>query len=151
MQRSGTIYISLLLLVIVVPSPAITDTYCFEKAGRYYNISPTLLIAISQVESNHNPVAIRHNLNGSVDYGHMQINSCWKKSLSAGWEYLSDSCYCTMVGAWVLQRCIDRYGYNWNAVACYHAGRAPSELGDRKKRQAVNYVIKIQQAVKNLK
>ena len=142
-----TIFISLLFLTAAVPSLVTADTYCFEEVGRYYNISPTLLTAISHVESNHNPAAIRHNLNGSIDCGHMQINSCWKKSLSAGWEHLSNPCYCTMVGAWILNGCVERYGYNWNAVACYHAGRSPAELRSKRKQRAVSYIKKVQHAI----
>jgi len=144
-------YMLLLFLMAVMPFPAMADTYCFEKAGQYYNISPALLAAISYVESNHNPDAVHYNTNGSADYGHMQINSCWKKSLSFRWKYLSDPCYCTMVGAWILRQCADRYGYNWNAVACYHTGRAISELDPGEKQRGINYIRKVQHFVSSFR
>ena len=148
-----TIFIFIVSPVVVgfLLSTANADTYCFEKAGVYYNVSPALLTAISYVESKRDPNAVHHNTNGSVDRGHMQINSCWKRSLSAGWNHLSTPCYCTMVGAWILRQCVDRYGYDWDAVVCYHMGKASSELEHRKKQQAANYVGKVQFAITNFK
>ncbi len=150
MQISKAMVVSVFLSMVVVSPLSAAGIYCFDKAGRDYNISPALLSAISYVESSHNANAINHNTNGSVDYGHMQINSCWKKSLSSRWKYLSDPCYCTLVGAWILRQCINRYGYRWNAVACYHMGRVPSEHESRKRQEAVNYIQKVQHAL-NLK
>ena len=150
MQPMKIVFIFLVFLIPVVFSQATVHAYCFEKAGRYYDISPTLLKAISLVESNYKPDAVHRNMDGSVDYCHMQVNSCWKKHLSYKWQYLSDPCYCTMVGAWILRQCIDRYGYNWNAVACYHTGKSPTELKLPKKRRAINYVRKVQHALSNI-
>lgn len=142
---------SLFFLAAALLSPAAVHAYCFEKAGQYYNISPLLLIAISCVESNHRPDAVHRNADGSVDYCHMQVNSCWKKHLPDAWRHLSDPCYCTMVGAWILRQCIDRYGYNWDSVACYHAGKSPSELDHPRKQAVADYVRKIQHAVLNIR
>ena len=33
---------------------------------------------------------------------------------------LNDGCYNVKVGAWILDRCIRRYGYTWAAVGCYN-------------------------------
>jgi soluble lytic murein transglycosylase-like protein len=121
----------------------VLSAFCFDDAGRYYNIPPGLLKAISLVESNMQPDAVNHNKNGSVDYGHMQINSYWKKHLKERWQFLGDPCYCTMVGAWILSQCIDRYGFNPDAVVCYHTGKPLSELSHARISKAVVYLDKI--------
>lgn len=48
----------------------------FQKVGSAFGISPNLLKAIARKESNFNPAAISgFNLNGTRDYGLMQLNS----------------------------------------------------------------------------
>lgn len=113
--------------------------FCFEEAGREFNVSPLLLWGISSVESGFNPVAVNRNTNGSYDYCHMQINSRWAKTLGPeGWAALADPCQCTRTGAWVLSMCIRDYGYTWQAVGCYNS-RTP-EKRDR-------YAAKVMRAV----
>ena len=95
--------------------------FCFEEAGEKYGVSPQLLWAIAKTESNFNPTAVNYNRNGSFDYGLMQINSSWYKELGRErWMNLRDACYNAKVGAWILDRCIRRYGYTWTAVGCYN-------------------------------
>ncbi|MEA3428859.1 MAG: lytic transglycosylase domain-containing protein [Thermodesulfobacteriota bacterium] len=134
---------AVILYVILIAKMSQSFCFCFYEAGETYNISPALLKAISQVESNMHPHAINHNANGSVDYCHMQINSYWKQHLKDRWQYLSDPCYCTMVGAWILKQCIIRYGYNLNAIACYHSGRGLSRLNTVKRERTIKYLRKI--------
>lgn len=118
------IFLAGLLLLIC---PGICLSFCFEEAGRFYGISPELLRAIAEVESNYNPNAINYNSNGSYDFGLMQINSAWARTLGMdNWLRLGDPCFNVMVGAWVLAQCIDRYGYTWEAVGCYNA-RSPEK------------------------
>jgi len=140
-RDSTKIIIFSLLLVLTCYSQA--PCFCFDLAGSYYGVSPLILQAISKVESNYNPGAINHNRDGSIDYCHMQINSRWIKYLGYRWEYLSDPCYCTMVGAWILRQCIDRYGYTWDAIACYHSGKSLGELTGKARERAVEYVKRI--------
>ena len=97
---------------------------CFEQAGQRYGIAPSLLKAISAVESGFNPGARNRNRDGSEDLGHMQINSRWLPSLARFGitrETLVDPCTNTMVGAWVLAQNIQRFGYSWDAVGAYNA------------------------------
>jgi len=102
--------------------PSILNAFCFEDAGRAYNINPLLLESIASIESNFNPKAINKNRNGSQDIGLMQVNSIWVKPLKLDPdELVSDPCYNTMIGAKILRQCIDRYGYAWEAVGCYNA------------------------------
>lgn len=98
------------------------QTYCFDEAGETYGIHPNLLWAIANGESNFNPLAINYNRNGSYDFGVMQINSGWYKTLGHDlWMALNKPCTNIKVGAWILAGCIKRYGYTWDAVGCYNA------------------------------
>jgi soluble lytic murein transglycosylase-like protein len=107
---------------LLAPHLAFSQDYCFEEAGKQYGIAPVLLWAISKEESLFNPYAINLNRNGTYDYCHMQINSSWAKEVGEDvWASLGDPCQCTMVGAWILSRCIKDYGYSWEAVGCYHS------------------------------
>jgi len=146
-----TIATACILFTLATLAKAGQDPYCFHKAGIYYNISPQLLKAISLVESNLNPYAINYNKNGTYDYCHMQINSPWAKKIGIkNWYHLSNPCYCTFVGAWILKLCIIRYGYNWNAVSCYHTGKAPYELPPKKRKRANDYIAKVKEKLKQL-
>jgi len=118
------------------------DTLCFAEAGEMYDISPTLLKAISWTESRHNNEAINWNSNGTYDYCHMQINSAWYQSLGHDkWMSIADPCACTMVGAEILKKCIDAYGYTWEAVGCYNASS---------KNKRTKYAHKIYNAIQKI-
>lgn len=120
------------------------DSYCFLQAGEKYQISPTLLWAISRVESTLNPYAVNYNGRKSVDVGHMQINSCWYRKIGkARWDYLFDPCYCTNIGAWILSDCVARYGNTWKAIACYNCGRDFDKLSPVLKVRVWKYVSKV--------
>jgi len=109
--------------------PAHLYCFCFEEAGKKYNISPTLLKSIARVESGLNPKAVNRNPNGSTDMGLMQINSAWLKTLNVTRDDLmNNACLNTMTGAWVLRQCIDRHGYTWEAVGCYNAYSADKRV-----------------------
>lgn len=115
---------SFLVVLFFIFSPINTSgaDLCFGEAAKIYGINPKLLEAISKVESNHNNNAINWNSNGTYDYCHMQINSAWYQSLGHDkWMSIADPCSCTLVGAEILEKCIDRYGYTWEAVGCYNA------------------------------
>lgn len=118
----------LLVLFFTVRIYAVDFNTCFNYAGRVFNISPLLLKSIAEVESNFNQSAIHKNPNGTIDVGIMQINSCWIRTI--GWKHWAmvrkDACYNIYVGAWILRRCINRYGYTWLAVSCYHTGNGYS-------------------------
>ena len=123
------------------------QAFCFNRAGIMYSISPELLEAIARVESGLDPDAINRNADGSYDYGLMQINSRWQEKLSSNWSHLSNPCYNVMVGSWILKQCIDRYGYTWDAVACYHTGRGISDLKGARRERATRYVRKVREAL----
>lgn len=100
---------------------------CFEQAGARYGVAPSLLEAISKVESGRDPLARNLNRDGSEDLGHMQINSRWLGVLSAygiDRQKLLEPCLNTHIGAWILAQNIRRLGYGWDAVGAYNA-RSP--------------------------
>ena len=98
------------------------DDYCFMAAEATYGINARVLWSISRHESGHNPIAVNKNKNGTIDYCHMQINSGWQRVIGReNWRRLSNKCYCTMVGAWILSHCIRNHGYNWVAIGCYNS------------------------------
>lgn len=143
----------LFIVVLFVALALITKVhaYCFEEAGQRYSVSPLLLYAISNVESAFDIRAINVNTNSSEDRGHMQINSFWKKYLGDhGWNSLYDPCYCTNVGAWILARCIARYGNTWDAVACYHCGHSPDDMPEERRPEAYRYIDKVQEKLNEL-
>lgn len=100
-----------------------------------------MLWGIAKHESNMNPVAINYNTDGSYDFGVMQINSSWAKTLGRErWDSLADACTNVKTGAWILRQCIDEYGYNWKAIGCYNS-RTPSKR-DRYARIIANLMAK---------
>lgn len=120
------VFLALLLICLIFPAGVSafqneTD-FCFDKAGKAYGINPQLLKSLAKAESGLDPKAINRNTNGTVDMGLMQINSAWIKKLGLDpAKLLSDPCYNTMVGARILNYCIDSYGYTWKAIGCYNA------------------------------
>jgi soluble lytic murein transglycosylase-like protein len=97
---------------------------CFDQAASRYHVPVELLKAISTVESNGNPAAKNVNQNGSVDYGHMQINDWWLPKLEPYGitkASLLDPCVNTYVGAWILAQSIAKHGLTWNAIGAYNA------------------------------
>jgi len=136
-------------LLILLLASAVSYGFCFKKAGDIYQISPELLHTIARVESGLDPSARNKNRNGSYDLGLMQINSCWKKHLGPKWRHVSDPCYNVMVGSWILRQCMDRYGYSWDGVACYHTGKGLSDADAKKLALAKKYIRKVQSALEN--
>lgn len=114
----------LLFILLILQMAFACQASCFEQAGIRYGIAPSLLKAISAVESASNPAAHNRNRNGSEDIGHMQINSRWLGVLASygiGRDQLFDPCVNTHVGAWILAQNISRLGYGWDAIGAYNA------------------------------
>ncbi len=111
-----------LLILLIAGVPAFSHAFCFEEAGREYDIAPLLLWSIAKNESGFNPRAVGRNTNGTYDFGLMQINSSWAATLGpTRWNALADPCTNVRTGAWILRQCIDKYGYDWKAVGCYNS------------------------------
>ncbi|MCP3922720.1 MAG: lytic transglycosylase domain-containing protein [Desulfobacterales bacterium] len=139
----------LIMILVIVPLIALGEEFCFEEAGKMYDISGKLLETISLTESNKNNLAENRNRK-SVDSCHMQINSFWKNKLNGGWVMLKkDPCYCSKVGSWILRQCINRYGYNWNSIVCYNTGHSLDDLPDNRKVSAVKYINRFYRILDN--
>jgi hypothetical protein len=104
------------------------NAFCFEQAGREYNINPALLAAIAQVES-----SMRHDVlneshyerTKSIDIGLMQINSGALKQLAKEGitkeMLLRDPCTNVRVGARILAEKFKKEGPGWEGVGAYNA------------------------------
>lgn len=138
-----------LMLVLSVNAHA----FCFEQAGREFNVNPKLLSAIAQVES-----SMKHDvLNEShfartktIDIGLMQINSSALKQLEKEGitkELLvSDPCVNVRVGARILAEKFKKEGPGWEGVGAYNA--ACSQLKGEACREARNtYTNKVWRAM----
>ncbi len=110
-----------IVLLILTLIPSSIWAFCFQEAGSRYQVSPLLLWGIAKVESGLDPSAINPNRNGTVDVGLMQVNSIWAEQLGKTWDHLDDPCTNVMAGAWILNQCVQDYGYTWKAVGCYHS------------------------------
>ena len=142
------------LLSIMLPTSALAswDT-CFETAGLYYGIDPTLLKAIAIKESDMKSDAFNENrgINGSYDVGVMQINSAHHKKLeddySLSLDNIKQPCQNIVLGAWILAHCINVFGNNWEAVGCYNAGTAKSKRQKEKRSSYAEKVIVIYERI----
>lgn len=119
---------ALLALIIALFSPhakAAVPNECWVGAAQRHNVDVYLLYSIAWVESKLNPQAIGKNRNGSLDLGLMQINTIWLPELAKYQikpESLIDGCTSVYVGAWILAKNIQRYGYTWQAIGAYNSG-----------------------------
>ncbi len=138
MRRSASLSVLAGMLVagMAVGAAALAD--CYDDAGTYYRLSPSLLRAIAYVESRGEAGAIGGNSDGSLDMCAMQINSQWLPKLArfgiTGGDLLADECTCIYSGAWILAGEVDRHGYSWEAVARYHS---PSQA------RGLDYVLRV--------
>ena len=97
---------------------------CWDAAAAYHHVDPWLLYAIAYVESRFQTKALGKNTNGSVDMGMMQINSIWYANLKRQGIPLSalhNACASTYIGAWILSKNIQKYGYTWRAIGAYNS------------------------------
>lgn len=122
---------------------------CFDDAGLHYGVSPLLLKAIAYQESSLRPEAFNQNRDktGSVDVGLMQINSVHHKKLeddfSLSLDQINQPCQNIILGAWVLAHCIHVFGNNWEAVGCYNAGTARTEIQRTRRARYASKILAI--------
>ena len=135
---------TLILSYLPVTDYAIASEFCFEEAGQMYGINPIVLKSIAKVESNYDPAALNKNTNGTYDVGLMQINTIWKPLLGKErWNLLENACFNTKTGAWILAMCINKYGYNWKALGCYHS-QTP-ELSEQYAKKVFSHLQKLKE------
>ena len=97
---------------------------CFEQAGSYQGVNPTVLRAIVWFESKGNASAVHRNADGSVDIGQAQINSIHFSTLArygVPRHALTDACVNVFVAAWLLKQKMVRHGNTWRAIGAYHS------------------------------
>jgi soluble lytic murein transglycosylase-like protein len=85
-------------------------------------VNPIILRSIAIVEIGNKPWATNRNLNVSVDYGEMQINSIHLPELAQcgmSTRDLFNGCESICTGAWIYRKQIVKYGNTWAAVGAY--------------------------------
>jgi len=110
------------LAILFIFHPLLVFAFCFDEAAREYGLNASLLRSIATVESNCNPSALSYNRNGSTDLGIMQINSSWIRPMRLNEsELLKNPCYNVKTAAKILKKCVEKHGYDWEAIGCYNA------------------------------
>lgn len=130
------------MLIALVSVSGYGHAFCFDKAGKRYNVSPLLLKAHAIKESHLKPNAINRSANGEA-VGLMQIHSQWFPRLQR--EYgitrnmlLQDPCLNVHVGAWIIANNFASYGVSWDTVGGYYAGFKSSTVDKRQWYYAAN-------------
>lgn len=127
--------------------------FCFEQAGREYNVNPKLLAAIAQVESSmkHDVLNETHiERTKTFDIGLMQINSGALKQL--GKEgitkemLLRDPCTNVRVGARILSEKFKKEGPGWEGVGAYNAACVQLK-GEACRKARATYTTKVWKAL----
>ena len=102
---------------------------CINKAAITYIVPAAVIVSVLQIEDG-SPGLAKSNTNGTVDYGPMQINSIWLKTVAkygySAEQIQYDPCVNVMVGTWILSNKIaaiaaDASGDYWRGVAGYHS------------------------------
>jgi lysozyme-related protein Hpa2 len=111
-------------MLTILPFTGTAYADCFEDAAAYQHLNANVLRALAWQESRNQPNSLRHNTNGSIDYGVMQINSVHLPELSRygiDRTTLLDPCKSVYIAAWHLRRQVLKYGETWKAVGAYHS------------------------------
>ena len=153
----GSLMLSALLFA--GPATALASSggwQCWADASKRYNIPVDLLYAIARVETgNKGNLVSPKNKNGTYDIGLMQINSIHlprlKKMNITKETLLSDPCVNLHVGAFILSEFISKYGYTWQAIDSYNAGRPTSHKTYAKKVYAMHARIQKEQMMASKK
>ena len=97
---------------------------CINRAAITYYVPAQVIVAILQTEGGNVGLA-KPNTNGTADYGPMQINSLWLKTLShygyTAEDLQYNACINVMVGTWILSQKIANGAMYWQGVADYHS------------------------------
>jgi soluble lytic murein transglycosylase-like protein len=113
-----------IILFFCLTFEQVAQADCFDNAAAYHHVNPEVLRAIAWIESHNQPDSRHLNLNGTSDYGLMQINSIHLNMLSGfhiGVDELMQPCKNIYIAAWYLRRQMDRYGNTWEAIGSYHS------------------------------
>ncbi|NGZ66622.1 lytic transglycosylase domain-containing protein [Vibrio aestuarianus subsp. cardii] len=128
------------------------NAYCFEEAGREFDVNVTLLKAICFTESSMRSNVINDaNENGTTDFGLCQINSWWLSRLEpygiTAQTLLNDPCENTRVSAWILAQNFATSGETWLAIGAYNVGY---EKTPKKDIARANYIALVKQNMERM-
>lgn len=130
------------LVVVISAYSGFSFGFCFEAAGKRYNVAPLLLKAHAIKESHLKANAINRSESGEA-VGLMQIHSQWFPRLQR--EYgitrnmlLEDPCLNVHVGAWIISNNFASYGVSWDTVGGYYAGFKSDRVDKRQWYYAAN-------------
>lgn len=138
MERDGEAVFKALISLLWLPlcatagalqGPSAAVDQCLTAAAAKHGVAYALLRSIAEQESHFNPRAVNSNVDGSADWGLMQINSSWLpflKKYGITQDQLFQPCINADVGAWILADSFKRLGVTWNAVGAYNA-KTPSK------------------------
>jgi len=97
---------------------------CINHAAITYQVPATVIISVLKMEGGKNGSANR-NKDGSYDYGPMQVNSRWLRTITPYGYTQNDiqfnPCINVEVGAWILRQGIFEGKDYWNGVGNYHS------------------------------
>ncbi len=97
---------------------------CINHAATLYQVPAVVIVSVLKIEGGKNGLASR-NKDGSYDYGPMQINTRWLKTVGP-YGYTREDiqfnpCTNVEVGAWILRQSIFQGKDYWNGVGNYHS------------------------------
>jgi len=133
----------LLVLLCLVVLPA-NENY-FNEASQRFGVDSKLLASIAKIESNNNLNAVNLNTNGTLDIGIMQINSVhlpYLARLGIKKEDLFNPRININFGAFILAKCIDKYGLTINGLNCYNGKLQDNEYAMKVLKQFIKLEYK---------
>ena len=118
---------------------------CINQAAIQYQVPATLIISVLKIEGGQVGDAIL-NLNGTLDYGPMQINSIWLPEISK-YGYSAqliqyDPCANVAVGAWILSQEIASGSDLWQGVGNYHSHTFSENMRYRERVQHFYFLLR---------
>jgi hypothetical protein len=97
---------------------------CINRAAIAYHVPAPLIISVLKTENGRVGMANK-NINGSYDFGPMQINSLWLPKIApygfTAHDLQYDACKNVEVGAWILSQNLNESGSWWQNVGDYHS------------------------------
>jgi len=100
---------------------------CINQAAVTYQVPAPIIISILSIEGGRNGMASK-NKDGSLDYGPMQVNSRWEKTLTKYGITRNDlqykPCVNVAVGTWILAQSIADGKNIWHGIGIYHSRTA---------------------------
>ena len=117
---------------------------CINQAAIQYDIPASLIISVLRTE-NGNVGSASPNKNETYDYGEMQINTVWLKTLTKYGYSIHDlqynPCLNVYVGTWILAQSLANGKTLWRGIGDYHSHSFSQNLYYRNKVGSTYYLI----------